>query len=1052
MNLDAPGLSSTYGLTGNGFVGAAIGATAGHRGDGVDAIERELAGRPESFFGAGRAFTVEGRTGAQWYDVTVRITRAPDDRPPAFLPPDALPATADPAHAALEDPEGKDTKLDVHHTTAAAAAGTGGGSAGKGLGGLGFGLAPVAPGVWLGGAATGTVQPWQSSQESRHQRTVAEPRVLRSDQGTVEVQRRVRYVVRVKETGTVDAQILQGAGTLTQRVPVEHLVPTTGGVPGPRRRLTPAVVRAVSLADSLAPLAVTSTAAPHQGGGGLFDTVASVLHPAVTEPGAPGRARLYEATSTATLLEDLPRLLREGVVGEDLYARDGRTVGSYHLRATLTRLAPAWSTGRTQLRTHQQSQTSVTQSAAKGRALQGGAGPAIGVGAAGNAAVVRATAMPLLGARKARFTVTEQTASSRQGAEIRGEKALYVGEVTIVAQGMGAPTPVMLARPGRRVARTSMAVWVSLRADEAKELGLPLPTGMQAGPLARKPTTADAHGNEVDVERHLPFGGKGANVALGRLDTEPLVRAVRRLFTTDPRLAGYLPDLGDTPPATDITGEEAEVRRSNYRALLTALSETHLRVDKDQLLSTGIRVRLRRKSALHAHDVQLLVKGQLTRPTYQGDIADWSVRSHAGVAGNAQSGRSSSRSAGGLVLGQARVVPGFLTAAARYERQHVGARRNQAGPTSRTDVVSNGSDAASAFAASLAVDVDVTLTSRRRKLARSVTVGAPGRDVPQAEHLATLHLGAQEVRLLTPAEFTVDGAAKARIDATATARRARPTPPDQPFHAAGIGDLATVTPRAALGGVLRDWQLVETVDGEPVRALAFELLSRAAARNQNLRTDPALATEGLAPRQAIEERFGERAVQGALRQAASSGWVVKNLTYPRRLRGLDGAVGTRLTLTNPRYLHKAAGPGTETFVLGGHQAGGQTGEGPTSTVQYGFTVSERGDALRAGQGLSTFHTSSETDAHALTLGGTVERNAHTPKKAPLYLVQCDLLVHMVAEVKITATRHPYVTSGVRTLPAAAAVWLTEAQLPTRLRTQLRLDTAATPPTTAPSTP
>ncbi|WP_369776588.1 hypothetical protein [Streptomyces sp. R33] len=1053
MDLQAGGLSTAYGLTGDSFVSHAIAAAVGH-GDGTVAdVASELAGRPECFYGSGRAFAVQGRTGAEWYDVTVRIRRAPDDRPPVFykdLPAAAPTGPGGLPQAELEDPEGKDTKVDVQHNTAATASATAGGSSSKGAGGLAFGLAPVVPGLWLGGAGTGSLQPWQSSRESRRQRNVAEPRVLRSDKGSVEVPRKVGYEVRIKKHGAGTAETYRGSGTLTQRVPTEHLVPTVAGAPSPPRPLAAATARAVSLADSLAPVAVTDSAAPHQGGHGLFDAVASVLHPSITESGAPGRARLYAATSTATVLEDLPRLLRDGVVGEDLQAKDGTTVGSYHLRAAITGLSPAWSTGKTQLRTHQQTQTSVTESAGKGRSVQGGAGPAIGVGASGNAAVVRATAMPVAAARKARFTVTDQTVSSRQGAEVRGEKALYLGTVRFTVEGTGARSPDMVLRPGTRVAGHSMNVWISLRADEAKAFGLPLPSGMEAGDFVRKPTRTDENGDEVDVERHLPFGGKGSSVALSGLDTGPMVRAVRDLFATDPRLAGYLPAFGATPPAADLSGEEAEAQRRNHRELTTALSETNLRINKDQLLSTGIRVRLRRKTSLHAHDVQLLVKGALGGTSYQGDIKDWSVRSHSGVSGNAQSGRSSLRSIGGLVLGQARLVPGVLTGAARYERHGIGTRRNQAGPTGRTDIVANGSDTASAFGAALNLDVEVTMTSRPRKLARSLTPDAPGRTVPQAETMAYMNLGPQDVRLLTPAEFTVDQAGKERLDAVAAARRGQAAAPEHDFNAEGIGDLAALTPQPSTGSLLRDWQLVETLDGEPVRDLALQLLSRAAARNKGLREDPALATEGLAPRLAIEERFGERAIQGALRQAASSGWVVKNLRYPRRLAGLNGAVGTRLSLANPKFLHKGAGPGTETFVLGGHQSAGQSGQGTSSTVQFGFTASENGPAWRTGQGLSTFRTTSEGTAEAFSLSGTVERNAHTPKKAPLYLVLCDVLVNMVAEVKATGGG-PYVAKGVRTLPAAAGVWLTEAQLPPRIRRELRLD-ATTAPNSNPSVP
>ncbi|MFI6661580.1 hypothetical protein ACIBL8_39370 [Streptomyces sp. NPDC050523] len=1045
MDLAAGGLSTAYGLTGHEFVKNAVAAVVGHGGGTVADIAGELAGRPETFFGQGRAFAVEGTRGKDRWDVTVSIAPAPDDRPPVFHPNELLQeAPADPYGAPKvgldDDAEGKDTKVDVQHNTAAATSTTAGASSSKGAGGLAFGLAPVVPGLWLGGAATGSAQPWQSSRESRSQRNVAEPRVLRSDKGSVEVARKVRYLVRIKKHGAEHEELLRASGSLTQRVPTEHLVPAGTGTPPtptPFAADDPTPGR-VSLADSLAPLAVTDTAAPHQGGRGLFDAVRSVLHPSLTASGAPGLARLYEATSTATVLEDMPRLLRDGVVGEDLTSKDGKTAGSYRLHAALTGLTPAWGTGNTQLRTHQQTQTSVTESAGKGRAVTAGAGPAIGVGVAGNAAVVRGTAMPVAAARKARFSATEQTFSSRQGAEVRGEKALYYGTVRFTAEGTGPRSAEMILNPRRRVATHTMKVWLSLRADEAQSLGLPLPQGMAAGEFAKKPKRTDENGDEVDVERHLAYGGKGSNVVLSRLDTGPMVRAVSELFATDPRLAGYLPGFGTTPPGAHTSREEAEAQRRNHRELMTALSETNLRVNKDQLLSTGITVRLRRKTTMHSHDVQLRVRGELGDADYQGDIKDWLVRAHSGVTSNSSSGRGSSRSIGGLVLGQARLVPGALTGAVRYERHSTGTRRNQAGPTGRSDIVANGSESAAAFSAPLRLDVNLTMTSRQRKPARGLTLGSPGQDAPRSTLLGGLHLPEQDVRLLTPTEFTLDEEGKDRLDAVAGARRAAPAAPDHDFAAEGIGDLATLTPRPSAGRLLKDWQLVETLDGEPVRALAHELLARAAARNKGLGRDTALEAEGLAPRQALEERFGERAIQGALRQAASSGWVVKNLRYPRRLSALNGAVGTRLALANPKFLHRGAGPGTETFVLGGHQSAGQSGQGTSSTVQFGATVSENGPEWRTGQGLSTFRTSGKGDGRTAALSGTVERNAHTPKKAPLYLVQCDVLVNMVAEVKVTGGG-PYVAKGARTLPAAAGVWLTEAQLPARIRRQLGLD-------------
>ncbi|MFE9698882.1 hypothetical protein [Streptomyces sp. NPDC006270] len=1074
MDLEAGGLSTAYGLTGQEVVRNAVAAVVGHGGGTVAGIAAELAGRPESFFGRGRAFAVEGgqdgtrAQGGGGFDVTVAIAPAPDDRPPTFHPAAALPTAApDPGGAplaAVDEAEGKDTKVDVQHNSGSTAGRSTGNSAGQGVGGAAFGLAPVAPGLWLGGAVTGSVQPWQSSRDSRSRRDVAEPRVLRSDKGSVEVPRRVVYAVRVRRQSGGDEQVYRGSGTLTQRVPTEQLIPAGAGAPARPRPVGDDLARQVSLAGSLAPAAVSDTAGPHQGGGGLFDAVASVLHPSLTAPGAPGRSRLYEATATPTVLEDLPRLLRNGVTGEDLYAKDGSSAGSYRMSAVVTGLSPAWATGGTQLRTHQQAQHTTTEAAGKGRAVAGGIGPAAGLGAVANAAVVRATAMPVAGARSARFSVNEQTVSARQGAEVRGEKVLYVGTVRLTVEGTGPRSAGMVLRPETRVATHALRVWVGLRVDEAQELGLPLPPGVTAGEFIKRPAPAPQAGPDTDPataaagrqpgagaeaaagvaaeERHLPFGAMGSSVTLGRLDTAPLLKAVQELFATDPRLAGYLPAFGASAPPAGLSREEEEARRTNHRELMTTLAETNLRVNKDQLLSTGVRVRLRRKTTLHSHDVQLRVRGDLGEASHLGDIDDWLVRSHAGVAANVQSGRSSSRSIGGMVLAQARLVPGVLTGSARYERQSTGARRNQGGPTTRTDVLTNGSEKASAFRAALRLNVDVTMTSRQRKLARAVTPGGPGRDAPEAKLLSGLHLEEQDVRLLTPAEFTVGAQEKRRLDAD----EGRAPGPERAPDAAGIGDLASLAPEPADGDLVRDWQLVETVgDGQPVRDLALALLARAAAGGGAGRQDPALATEGLAPRLAVEERFSPRAISASLRQAASAGWVVKNLRYPRRLAALNGAVGTRLHLAAPRLVHEAAGPGTETFVLGGHQAGGQRGGGTASTVQAGVTALQNGAEWRVGEGLSGFRRTSAGDSEAAAVAGTVERNAHTPKKAPLYLVRCDLLVTMVAEVKVTGGG-PYVTSGARALPGAAAVWLTAEQLraagvdlPASAREALKLD-------------
>ncbi|MER5433250.1 hypothetical protein [Streptomyces sp. NPDC002588] len=1043
-SMEAGGLSTASGLTGHEFVTTLLAEKTGHRDGVVAEIGAELAGRPESFYGRGRAFAVNGARGTDRYDVTVSLSPADDDRPPVFP-------------AAGPDTEGAATKVDMQHNTSAAVAHSAGSSASKGVSFTAFGLVPAAPAVWAGAAATVNAQPFQSSRDSRTQRGVAEPRVLRSDKGSVEVPRKVRCLVRIKKDGG-RAERFSRPGTLTMRVPVEHLVPVAAQAPPTPAPVEEDTARAVSLADSMAPLAVSDDAGPHQGGGGLFDAVASALHPSLTWPGAPGRARLYEATATSTVLEDLPRLLRDGVVGEDLTSRDGTTTGTYRMRAAITELAPGWSTGKTQLRTHQQAQHGVTDTAAKGRGGTVGVGPAAGFGVLGNAAAVRGTVMPVAGARQARFTVAEQTVSSRQGAEVRGEKVLYLGTVLFTVEGSGPASPLTRAHGGGRTAHHSMRVWISLRADEAKELGLPLPEGVTAGEFVERPpaptTTAedesqgagkgkgkaravDEQADESEAPRHLvrhlPFGAMGSSVAISRLDTAPMMRAVQQLFATDPRLAGYLPAFGEEERTREPSPEEAEVQRRNYRELVTVLSETNLRVNKDQLLSSGIRVRLRRKSRLHTHDVQVKVTGSLTETGYRGDTRDWLVRSHTGVTSNVQSGRASSRTVSGMALGQFRLIPGALTASVRGEKGRTTTRRGQAGPTLRTDVLTNGSETASVFGGSLSLNVGVTMTSRQRKTARTLTPGAPGQDMPTVEDIDTLPLDAQDVRLLTPTAFTLDDAGKQRLDTGTTSRRAQHHDRPASFAAAGIGDLAGLAPQQLGGGGVRDWTLVETVgDGRPVRDLAFDLLSRAAARNRQepdgrIRKDRALESEGLAPRLAIEERFSPQAVTSALRQAVSAGWVVQNLRYARRLAELNGAVGTRFALTAPRIVHQGTGAGTETFVLGGHQVTGQEGRSHNTTVQGGLTGAENGTEWRVAEGVAAGRTLGHGDTAANTLAGTVERNAHTSRKNPLYLVQCDLVVRMVAEVAVTGGG-PYVARGGRTVPAGVAVWLTAAQL------------------------
>ncbi|QCW78843.1 hypothetical protein EQG64_20285 [Streptomyces sp. S6] len=140
MDLEAGGLSTAYGLTGHEFVrnAVAVGRARRRHGGGIAA---ELAGRP-SRSSAGRAFAVEagsgsgsgsgsagGQGGRAPRAAGLRrhgVHRTRPRRPAAHVPPRRRPrhGRAGPGRAplaAVDDAEGKETKVDVQHNTGATA-------------------------------------------------------------------------------------------------------------------------------------------------------------------------------------------------------------------------------------------------------------------------------------------------------------------------------------------------------------------------------------------------------------------------------------------------------------------------------------------------------------------------------------------------------------------------------------------------------------------------------------------------------------------------------------------------------------------------------------------------------------------------------------------------------------------------------------------------------------------------------------------------------------------------------------------------------------------
>ncbi|MFD4502785.1 hypothetical protein [Streptomyces sp. NPDC058457] len=1031
--MTSAGLSTASGLTGHPFVAAEVTRVTGQDGAEVEEIQQELAGRPESFYGRGRAFAVRGAKGAS-YDVTVAI-RPRDEEDAAAL------SFADSAQG-----EDADTKVDHQHNSAGTVAADTVRARRWGASASGTVLAPTpTPGVLAGAQLAGGAA-LTSAQDTHSNRTVSEPRTFRSGGGTVTARRRVSFVVRIKQHGARGRHVASGDGSLVMRVPHEHLVQhgTVRPVPGPE--LSEEQATSVRQAVSMAALAVEDPGGPHGGGGGLFDTVASVLAPSVTAPGAPGRTRLFRATSGTTVLQDLPRLLAGWVPGEDLPAKDGSAASAYRMRADIVSLTPGWGAGQTQLRTHQQSAHGAGRTASKGASGLFGAGPAVAVGAPGAPPVARFQGMGSVALKNARFSSSDQTVATRKGAEIRGDKVLYLGRVRLTVQGLGPASPAQRLHPGLRTAEHTLDSWVSLSAQEARHIGLPLPEGVQADPLHRKPTETAPDGTRREVERHLPFGAAGNSVSLTHLDVRPLVEALERLFASRPELAGYLPDFGtgDRPPGKAPDPEEAEARMRNYRELVTVLSETNLRAKKNQLLGAGVPVRLRRKSTLHSYDVQVRVRGRVGELSYLGDTDNWLVRSSSGVASGGQTGRSTARRAG--VQGSVNVtpLPGALSFGVTANAAVESARRVQGGPAVRGDSLNSGDVKTSTFGTRLMLDAKVTMTTRERTLKRSLTPGNPGREQPEARTVASLgdldaavpqHFDGsaegQDVELSSPAALTV-GAAEHRRTA---ARRSRPARFHLASQATGIHDMLTRPPGTDTERQVRDWDFVETVgDGRQLRQLAFQLLALAARKGDRDKPgDTAYQAEGLAPRLALEERLGPESITAALRQATRTGWVVGDLRHARRTAALNGAVGTRLALTNPRVLHRrpeqsgVGGAGVENMVLGGHQASGQHASTKSKAVTFNGTGSERGSGWSLAESVSPAFGQATTTTDTSATGGTIERNSVHPRSRPLYLVQCDLSAWMVAEVAVNG-RGPYAMSQRLTVPGAVGLWLTEPQL------------------------
>ncbi|WP_320779802.1 hypothetical protein [Streptomyces sp. CRN 30] len=673
------------------------------------------------------------------------------------------------------------------------------------------------------------------------------------------------------------------------------------------------------------------------------------------------------------------------------------------------------------------------------------------------AAALRANLVGSAGAKNMGSSSLDRTTTVRQGAEVRGPKVLFLSKVRLFVEYGGPRDGDHITKARPRTTHHDIEAWMSLRKEEAYHLlGDELPADASVRPLYdRRKRTADgktelknADGTDQLHDRYLQFDGMGNSTTLTHLDTKPLIAYLEQAFS-DRKLGlkgEYLPEFGTEaePFFMDPKKGDGDRLLTNLRMLHEELSPARLAVQKSRLLGGGVLVRLRSKTDMKSRDVEIRVHGTIGDIVYEGDTADWLNRNSAGAGWSAQTGKDTSRQGSVRLEGQA--TEGHFGVQTSVNAGWADSRGVHGGPVGRTDSLNAGSTTTSTFGTELRLSVDVVRTSRPRTLERSILPGAPGRDMPEDEPLFTSEAGrtiagltnqkgrtpqvrefadaAQQVKLSTPAEFTVDSADQ-RVTAAA---------PEE-SQALGKGAPASISALATMGSGgngVRDWEYIETVgSGEPLSELAFQLLARAAAKADEGDGDRVFEAPALAPRLALKEHYSPEDVRSDLREGVDAHRVVTGLRYPRRIQTLEGSVGDHfeLTLASPQPLREVLGVGMENMQLGGHQAAGAKSRTKTKGVAGGATGTERGDGFRVREAVTAVRGTGETSGETVATGATVERNAVHPRaRESLFLVQCHLTATVIAEVKPGHGFSPVTRGGSRRLPRQVALWLTADQL------------------------
>ncbi|MEU8718450.1 hypothetical protein AB0C83_41340, partial [Streptomyces sp. NPDC048663] len=1028
------GSATFHRLEGTDWVARTISNRTG--GGNAESITEQLLLHAESFLGDGRPHQVLGGDGS-WYDVTVAIrastrerrplVQLPDLRQPWFHGTDAVSETVTEEDSTDHGMSARypERRVEVATTRSRTR------SRGVTLRGGGMVLMPThLPGLLAGLTASVSIPVRRVSTTAAAQQSVNHRSGQFAD-ATVDVPRRIEYVVTVHKAGELASSTFRGEGRATVTVPTDHLVPDSAPFRAAELQpVSPDLARRIAAADSLNPMGVSGNGSPAVGRRGLFGTIAGVVHPALTAPGSSGRDVAFTASTADGVLSDLVAALTGWVNSGKLLSKDDSVHGSFRYRAMITHIAPVHEVGSPWLRSDRNSKSQHSVEVHRERGVEIAAGPAFGVGLMGSGPRARFWFSPLFGGQWRRFSSLATSVSARQGADTKGDRVLYEARVRLDYQGSGPLSPAMLAGRAVPYGQSSVTAWFSLRADEAAFLGIPLPAGLAQRPLFRHP----------GVERTLLAGPRGFSTAMSRFNTTQLVEEIEKVFALDQRLHGLLPQFGPENHTggglidrlRQLTGNTDDIDRAltNHQILTETLSDSHLRARRDTLFTNGVVAVLRGKGRAHNKYVQVRVKGLASESgEYLGDADEWRVRSALELGTQAASGAAAGQVFGLGAGATGKPIPGHLYFSGSTALVFSGARARSGGPSTSNRSASSSAPQAALHTMDLGFSVEITLIERPRSWKRAVTPGTPGRQSPEVQVIArtedvsptlgvhSLRVDPVQVRLSTPVPFTLTPRERALLSPPGPERQV-PVPPLR-----GISTMYDPRWAAPAPNEIRLGEWVHAADiGHPgsLQRLALDLLARAAGE------DHALSSPGLDPALAIEDRLSPGAVTIGLGRGTGV-TLIDDLHYKRRAGSVTGALGQRAELINPKVVHVADGSQTKNSLAAGHTAAASRSGG--WSLSFAGTVGGAGNLhprLWTWGGLGGTNRWGRSESLEQSSTGTIERIAVTSDTTPLILVQADLRVFQAAEVRVRL-RSDGTQSGGILLPGAGAVWMTEGQ-------------------------